>query len=296
MKFLYQIKKRIIFVVIIAIMAFVFSIAGIFALGFYRASKTEPVKIVAPAEENVVLLEGWTIENIDEYFKTKNKWQGDEFLASVGYKNVYGKEDKQIYSQDWSAKFSFLKDKPANLNLEGYLFPDTYRVYSSTTPDEIVFKMLSNLDKKLTAKMREDIAASGKTIHEIITMASIIEKEAPIYAQKDAKAAKIISGIFWNRINIGMALQSDATLSYIFNDKSPVHSSKELEVDSPYNTYKYRDLPPGPIANPGLIAIEAAIYPSKTNYFYFLTTLDGSAIYYARTYDEHLRNKYKYLK
>lgn len=93
-----------------------------------------------------------------------------------------------------------------------------------------------------------------------------------------------------------MGLQSDATLSYIFDDNKPVHSGEELEVDSLYNTYKYRGLPPGPIANPGLIAIEAAIYPAKTSYYYFLTTLDGSAIYYAKTYDEHLKNKYKYLQ
>jgi UPF0755 protein len=93
-----------------------------------------------------------------------------------------------------------------------------------------------------------------------------------------------------------MGLQSDATLSYIFNDSKPTHSGEELEIDSLYNTYKYRDLPPGPICNPGLMAIKAAIYPAETDYYYFLTTRDGKAVYYASSYEGHLQNKYKYLK
>lgn len=289
-------KRKIVLLIIIAASALAFSFFAIFALSAYRASKVKPAPLPPRPEENAVLLEGWTLENIDEYFKASNKWSGDEFFVAAGYKNVYNSASKQEFSRDWTQQFSFLADKPENLSLEGYLFPDTYRIYSSSTPEEIISKMLANLDKKLTPQMRADIKKSGKSIHEILTMASIIEKEAPIYAQKDAKEAKIISGIFWNRINIGMGLQSDATLSYIFNDKKPAHSGEELKVDSPYNTYKYRGLPPGPIANPGIIAIEAAIYPADTNYFYFLTTFDGSAIYYAKTYDEHLKNKYKYLK
>lgn len=296
MKIIEKIKRKIVLLIIIAVFALVFSFLGIFALSAYRASKVKPTPPPPRPEENAVLLEGWTLKQIDEYFKNSGKWSGDEFFAAAGYKNVYGSASKQELSGDWLKQFSFLSDKPENLSLEGYLFPDTYRIYSSSTPEEIVSKMLVNMDRKLTPQMRDDIEASGKTIHEILTMASIIEKEAPIYAQKDAKEAKIISGIFWNRIKIGMGLQSDATLSYIFDDNKPVHSGEELEVDSLYNTYKYRGLPPGPIANPGLIAIEAAIYPAKTSYYYFLTTLDGSAIYYAKTYDEHLKNKYKYLQ
>ena len=97
-------------------------------------------------------------------------------------------------------------------------------------------------------------------------------------------------------MKIGQALQSDATLSYLLDDNNPAHSGQDLKIDSPYNSYKYPGLPPTPICNPGIKAIEAAIYPIETDYNYFLTTLDGSAIYYARTYAEHLQNKYKYLK
>jgi UPF0755 protein len=141
--------------------------------------------------------------------------------------------------------------------------------------------------------MRSDIKAQGKTLSDIIIMASLIEKEAPFNGNNND--ARIVASIFWNRLEIGQALQSDATLSYIFRDNKAAHSGEELDNPSLYNTYKYRNLPPGPICNPGLLAIEAAIYPAQTDYNYFLTDLEGN-IYYAKTYDQHLQNKYKYLK
>jgi len=257
--------------------------------------KPEPVTEIIPREEiNVTILEGWRNNDIVNYFS--DKWNKEDILAYIGERNIDNNKKEQELSINWEEDYSFLKDKPDNMSLEGYLFPDTYRIYASSSPAELVSRMLDNFDKKLTSEMRADIKKQGKTIHEIITMASIIEKEAPIFAQKDLKDAKIVSGIFWNRLEIGMALQSDATLSYILNDNKPAHSGSELNIDSPYNTYKYPGLIPGPICNPGIAAIEAAIYPTDTNYLYFLTTLDGKEIYYARTHDEHVRNKYLYLK
>jgi UPF0755 protein len=162
---------------------------------------------------------------------------------------------------------------------------------------EVIDKMLSNFDNKLTPKMRTDIAAQGKSIYEVITLASIVEKEAPIdYQTSDDHDARIIAGIFLNRLHSGQALQSDATISYIYGDNQPAHSGAELNVDSPYNTYKYKGLPPGPICNPGILAIEAAIYPITTDYYYFLTPKGKSEVVYAKTYAEHLQNKNKYLK
>ncbi len=262
-----------------------------------KNEKTEPV-IIYKAEETIKILEGWMNADIDNYLQDKNfsDWEENGFLKAVGERRIYDLEEPQNFSRDWVVEFDFLESKPENLSLEGYLFPDTYRVFASSSPEEIVYRLLRNFDLKLNEEMRAEIKRQGKTIHEIITMASIIEKEAPIFNQTSAQDAKIISGIFWNRLEIGMALQTDASLSYIFEDKKSVHSGEELKVDSPYNSYLYRGLPPGPIANPGLIAIEAAIYPVKTDYFYFLTPLDGSRVYYAKTYQEHLNNKYKYLK
>lgn len=262
----------------------------------FKDRPAAPVIVPRP-EETVKILEGWTTRDIGQYFESQGKWQSEEFLEVAGFPMVDYRRDKDVPElKDWSEEFSFLADKPKYYGLEGYLFPDTYRIYASSTVLDVIEKMLGNFDDKLTDKMRADIKKQGKTIYDIVTMASIIEKEAPInYATGDNKEARIISGIFWNRLEIGQGLQSDATLSYIFGDNRPAHSGAELEVESPYNTYKYRGLPPGPVCNPGILAIEAAIYPSATDYYYFLTSPDNQ-VYYARTYDGHLQNKYKYLK
>jgi cell division protein YceG involved in septum cleavage len=256
------------------------------------------IKFVPKEEDTISILEGWNSRDIGQYFESLGKWQSEEFLESAGFPRTDYRYHKELPAlADRSDKFTFLADKPKYYGLEGYLFPDTYRVYATSTVDEAIDKMLSNFDRKLTAKMRSDIKAQGKTIYSIVTMASLIEKEAPIdYQNNDSSDAKTISGIFWNRLKIGQPLQSDATLSYILNDNKPQHSGRELEIDSPYNTYRYRGLPPGPICNPGLLAIEAAIYPTDTDYFYFLTPKGKEDVIYARTYEEHLQNKYKYLK
>ena len=292
---------------LILLLVFLIFIGAIFGSSFnakfnrlvkkIKNEKPVPV-IIYKAEETIKILEGWMNADIDHYLQERNfsDWEEAGFLKAVGERRIYDVEKPQNFSRAWAEEFDFLVSKPENLSLEGYLFPDTYRVFASSSPEEIVYRLLSNFDAKLSQEMREEIKRQGKTIHEIITMASIIEKEAPILNQTSAQDAKIISGIFWNRLDIGMALQTDATLSYIFEDKKSAHSGAELKVESPYNSYLYRGLPPGPIANPGLIAIEAAIYPTETDYFYFLTPLDGSRVYYAKTYQEHLNNKYKYLK
>jgi UPF0755 protein len=261
-----------------------------------RLTNQEPAPVSKP-EDTIRILEGWTSRDIGQYFEENGRWQSDDFLKVAGFPQVDYRKNKDLPPiPDFSLNYSFLADKPDYYGLEGYLFPDTYRVYASSTVTEVVEKMLANFDQKLTPKMRADIKAQGKTIYEVVTLASIIEKEAPLnYQSGDNHDAQIISGIFLNRLRNGQALQSDATLSYIYGDNQPAHSGKELDADSPYNTYKYKGLPPGPICNPGILAIEAAIYPIKTDYNYFLTTDTGDVVY-ARTYDDHLRNKNKYLK
>lgn len=248
--------------------------------------KKQETKIIYKPEYTITILEGWTNQDIAQYFEDKAKWSKGEVLDYI---------DSASTTAFYQNKFDFLDKNQKIKSLEGYLFPDTYRVFASSTISEVVDKMLGNFDKKLTPEMRSDIIKQGKTISDIVIMASIIEKEAPFYAGHDNSDAKIVSGIFWNRIKNGQALQSDATLSYIFRDNKPSHKGVELENSSPYNTYKYRELPPGPISNPGILAIEAAIYPSKTDYNYFLTDSKGY-IYYAKNYSEHQQNISKYLK
>ncbi|MFZ4632276.1 MAG: endolytic transglycosylase MltG [Patescibacteria group bacterium] len=263
-----------------------------------RIKPKEKKVIVLRAEETLKVLEGWTTRDIGNHLEEFSLWSKEDFFSLIGAPLVdYRKNKKLTEPKDFSSEFSFLKDKPHYRGLEGYLFPDTYRVYASSSVEEITRKMLANLDDKLTPKMRADINAQGKTIYEIITLASLVEKEAPIdYQTNDNHDAKIIAGIFLNRLAIGQGLQSDATLSYIYGDNKPAHSGTELEIDSLYNSYKYRGLPPGPICNPGILAIEAAIYPLATDYNYFLTPKGKSTVIYAKTYEEHLKNKYQYLK
>lgn len=251
---------------------------------FDRILNRQPASspIVYKEEKTLRVIEGWRNSDISEALVKNNLGTADEFIKA-----------QKDYD---SSKFSFLADKPKSTDLEGYLYPDTYRVYASSTVSDIITKMLSNFDQKLTPKMRADIKAQGKTINEILTMASIIEKEAPIsYAKGDNQDAKIISGIFWRRIKVGQALQSCATLAYVIGVDKKQYSEADTKINSPYNTYENRGLPPGPISNPGILAIEAAIYPTPSNYNYFLTPSNSKSIIYATTYEEHLRNKAKYL-
>jgi UPF0755 protein len=172
---------------------------------------------------------------------------------------------------------------------EGYLFPDTYFFFRTADAEE-VFGVLSQSFKKQIEELKDKISASGHTVSEIITMASLIEKEAG----KDGERG-IISGILWKRITQRIPLQVDAPFAYILGKSSSELTTKDLAIDSPYNTYKYRGLPPKPIGNPGLASITAALEPIASPYFFYLHGSDGM-IRYAKTFEEHKRNKALYLK
>jgi UPF0755 protein len=227
-------------------------------------------------ETSITIIEGWRASEIDAYLKEKGLIKGDENYE------LRGEEIKN---------YEFLNELPRGATLEGFLFPDTYRIFKDAGAEDIVKKMLDNFDEKLTGEMREGIKRQGRSIYEIIIMASMIEKEV-----RSPDDMKIVSGIFWDRIKNGQALQSDASLSYFLNDKIAAHGSEDLETDTPYNTYKYRGLPPTPICNPGLNAIKAAIYPKYTDYNYFLNRPDTGETIFSISYSEHLKNKEKYLK
>ena len=181
-----------------------------------------------------------------------------------------------------------LSDKPKFSSLEGYLFPDTYRFFKEAVLSDIVSKMIANLDKKITSDLEEAIKNSSHSAYEILTMASLIEKEV-----KSDSDREIVSGILWKRLKNKVPLQVDATLVYITGRKEVYESDKK--INSPYNTYYYRGLPKGPIANPGLSAIKAAIFPKPSPYWYYLSAKNGVTIF-SRTLEEHNRNKAIYLK
>lgn len=171
---------------------------------------------------------------------------------------------------------------------EGQLFPDTYFIKPSDDEKDIIDMMTSNFSQK-TAMLAADINKSGKTMNEILTMASMIELEA-----RTMETRKMISGILWLRIAKDMKLQVDAVFPYIMGKYSLQLSMKDLSYDSPYNTYRYKGLPPGPVCNPGINSIIAALEPTKTKYLYYLSDRDGN-MHYATTYPAHMANRRKYI-
>lgn len=251
--------------------------AGTYSIGQNLSIKKIVEKIIAgeiiDQEIKITIIEGWTIEDMAEYLAKKKIVDKDRFIELT-------KADRELKIGNQKSEINFL---------EGYLFPDTYMIFANAAEEDIIAKMLNNFKKKLTKKMLADIRKQGRTLEEIIKMASLIEKE--VQTKEDMKK---VAGIFYNRLNSNIKLESDATLSYVLRDKVAAHTYDDLKLDSPYNSYMYRGLPPTPISNPGASAIEAAIYPAETDYYYFLSGKNGKT-YFSKTYEEHLRNKAKYL-
>jgi len=199
---------------------------------------------------------------------------------------------KQDFLQDvaeTSLISSLDKDAP---NLEGYLFPETYRFSKGTSSEEIVAAMVFQFTKVFNQEWIERAAELGMSIRDIVTLASLIEKETSLRKEK-----KIISAVFHNRLRMSMKLDCDPTIIYIlklegrFKDRL---RTRDLKYDSPFNTYLYSGLPPGPIANPGRGSLEAALYPTDEKFLYFVSKNDGSH-YFSQTFREHQNavNKYQ---
>ena len=186
-------------------------------------------------------------------------------------------------------KLSAISYLPSAISFEGYLFPDTYIFSKKAAVEEIIQKMLDNFDKKITAEIQKEIARQDKNLEEIVNLASIVQQEST----SSEEMAKI-AGVFYNQLNIGMALQSDATINYITGKGMRQPLLEDTKIDSPYNTYKYKGLPPTPICNPGIEAIKAAIWPEQHDYFYFLHPLSSPTVF-SKTLEEHNINKAKWL-
>lgn len=168
---------------------------------------------------------------------------------------------------------------------EGYLFPDTYEFQGSATASDIIERMRENFDTRM-AKFE----LNGRSLGDTVIMASLLEKEA-----RSEEHRKLVAGVLYNRLAKNMPLQVDAVFGYIFNRDTYSPRPEDLKVESPYNTYTHRGLPPGPINNPGIAALFAAANPTSTAYLYYLTGNDGT-MHYATTYEGHKTNLAKYLK
>ena len=222
--------------------------------------------------KRVTILEGWTIDVIAKELHDKIGIDQDEFKSAC---------TNELLLWKWG-----ISEK----TVEGYLFPNTYLFSEEEDVQDIIGRMINEYKQRITLEFRDRMQELGMEEKEIITLASIIEGEA-IYDKERA----VISGVYHNRLNIGMRLQADPTIQYIINDSPRRLLNKDLKIKSPYNTYLNKGLPPGPINNPGIESIKAALYPAETDYIYFVARGDGYHTF-SRTKEEHNIAKKKFQK
>lgn len=257
-------------------------------------------------EVKVTLIEGKT--NL-EFYTTLEK-QG------LGKVADYRATEQRIASSNYEV----LADKPSKLDLQGFLFPDTYRFAKTATTAEVLDELLQTFTSKFNQASSDSLkkagyfilpgyenytvgtrVAPGLTVLDIVTLASILEKETgrtgeSATSNRLLEERRTVAGIFLNRLQLGMPLQSDATVNFVTKAGLASPTLDQTKVDSPYNTYKYAGLPPGPIANVSYSSLHAVLHPIKTNYLYFLHEQTNGEVHYAADYDTHLRNKQEYLK
>lgn len=254
----------------------------------YRSSSKENAPSSVTPDTKITFIEGWSIGDIAEYLDNNTRHDPA---------HIVGKKEFIEAQENFNASlYPLLASRPKNADLEGFVFPDTYLIPptapTSTTISAIILKKaLDNFTKKFTPEMEQQAKSAGRSVYEIITLASIVEKETG----SGMEEKKIVAGIFYNRLSIGMALESDATVNYVSGKNLASPSIKDTKLDSPYNTYKYKGLPPGPICNPSLNSIMAVLYPTETDNMYFLHDQKNGKAYYSVTYEGHLSNKQKYL-
>lgn len=234
-------------------------------------------------EVTITIIEGWRSEEIAAYLESLGLVNSQEFLSLV---------------KGGSFPHDFLNDHPAGASLEGYLFPDTYSFPPRIGARGIIEIMLQNFGSRFSPQMRDMAASRGVSIYEVVTLASMVEREAVL-----AEERPLIAGVLFNRLAVGMLLEADATVQYAlgYNPETGswwnnLQGISPREVDSPYNTYLYSGLPPGPIANPGLASLLAVLEPAETTYYYYYANYalgDGSHVF-AETYEQHLENIARY--
>jgi len=253
-----------------------------------QEARAESIRVTIP--------EGWRLEQVGDYLAEAEVFSAAE-LASYREQTASG----QLPTLS-PADFPFLADRPIGASLEGYLFPDTYFIPAAeTTAADLLQRQLTTFaDRVLPLYVAARQAESTQyTLYEVLTVASIVEREAVIPAERPA-----IAGVYLNRLANGIRLEADPTVQYAMGYqpaadqwwKTPVFLEEYSGVDSPYNTYLYAGMPPGPIASPGLSSIEAVLTPAEHNYFYFVALPDGSGGHvFAETFEEHSVNVRQYL-
>ena len=236
----------------------------------------------ARREVQLTLIEGWSVNDEIEYLASEEKIPAADTARLTG-----SSVNRARFESGLRDAYAFLKDLPTERSLEGYLFPNTYRVWADQLPDSLISKQLDEFKKRFGDAKPTSVSRPLETLDDVIILASIVQDE--VRSEADMR---LVAGIFLNRLRDGMALQSDATLNYLTGSGRTRSTAKDLSIDSPWNTYKYPGLPVSPIGNPGEAAIRAVLNPETTDYRYFLTDKDGKT-YYAKTLEEHVENRRK---
>ncbi|MFV0502883.1 MAG: endolytic transglycosylase MltG [Lachnospirales bacterium] len=241
---------------------------------FYTAS--HPSNIMGNNETTITIKEGFTLKDIARYLESEGVVPYEEFIeaANSGY-----------YDYPF---LDLIRDKENYL--EGYLFPDTYRVYTTATAEAIINRMLSRFNEVFTDEMKSKADALGKSVDEIVTMASIIEEEISVPEERFHA-----SDVIYNRLNSNMELGMCSTVLYVLDKRKDNLTNEDIATESPYNTYINPGLPVGPISNPGLACLEAALNPTGTDYLYFvINDEDAGSHLFTNSYDEFLKAKEEY--
>jgi conserved hypothetical protein, YceG family len=249
--------------------------------GLYAFSKSQSLpELVSQIAQGKVkttsftVPEGYTVHQIGELLVSRQlctQQQWDEALQAN-------------YNYDF-----LLAGVPADeKRLEGFLFPDTYNIDDQTSAQDIINMMLQRFSDLWNSEYASVADSRQLKVRNVIIIASMVEREAQVAGERP-----VIAGVIYNRLNKGMPLQIDATVLYCLGQHQATVTYQDLEINSPYNTYKYYGLPPGPIASPGRAAIEAALNPENNHYYYYVAKGDGSH-YFSSTYAEHLEAKRKY--
>lgn len=263
--------------------------AGVYELSSDRTI-TEIVKKISRGdilEEKITILEGWDSHDIANYLEQKQIFSQDDFLSAA---KSGDKEIQDVFNSDSFLTFDFSNGNGRVVGLEGFLFPDTYEFAFGSSISDVLREMLANFKMKIDDDLRSEIKRQGKGLYDVLIMASLLEKEVRSYSDK-----QMVAGILWKRLQAGWPLQVDSALNYALDKPAVKLSLDDLQFNSPYNTYRNKGLPPGPICNPGLESIKAAVYYKESPYWYYLSTPEGKTIF-TETFEQHKAAKEKYLK
>lgn len=219
--------------------------------------------------------EGFTIEEIAEKLANENIINKDKFI------------DLTYDIEKFSKEYKFLNDIPEKMNMEGYLYPNTYQIYKDSTEYEIIKRMLDEFNNKYNEIIKNKEIPLDLSVYELITLASLVEREAKV-----DKDRNLVSSVIYNRLKIDMPLQIDATIQYALENRKEKLTYDDLEVDSIYNTYKNKGLPVGPICSPGIESINSSLNPENTDYIFYVLKKDGSGEhFFTDDYNEFLKVK-----